>query len=115
MHDNDDGSVRCSFCGKSQKQVRKMIAGPDVGICDECIDLCNEIIEEEQTTPPPNLVKLSIMIHGRGHGVEAALDDDIDVHSHEMDHAVRSALDSIRQDFRPRPPKGVPEDRGGFG
>ena len=39
--------VKCSFCGKSQKQVKKVIAGPGVYICDECIDLCNEIIEEE--------------------------------------------------------------------
>jgi len=39
--------LKCSFCGKSQKQVRKLIAGPMVYICDECIDLCNEIIEEE--------------------------------------------------------------------
>jgi ATP-dependent Clp protease ATP-binding subunit ClpX len=39
--------VKCSFCGKSQKQVRKLIAGPGVYICDECIDLCNDIIEEE--------------------------------------------------------------------
>lgn len=38
---------KCSFCGKSQKQVKKLIAGPEVYICDECIDLCNEIIEEE--------------------------------------------------------------------
>ncbi len=41
--------LKCSFCGKSQKQVRKLIAGPGVYICDECIDLCNEIIEEELT------------------------------------------------------------------
>lgn len=39
--------LKCSFCGKSQKQVKKLIAGPGVYICDECIDLCNEIIEEE--------------------------------------------------------------------
>ena len=39
--------VKCSFCGKSQKQVKKLIAGPGVYICDECIDLCNDIIEEE--------------------------------------------------------------------
>ena len=39
--------VKCSFCGKSQKQVKKLIAGPSVYICDECIDLCNEIIDEE--------------------------------------------------------------------
>ena len=41
--------LKCSFCGKSQKQVRKLIAGPRVYICDECIELCNEIIEEELT------------------------------------------------------------------
>jgi len=39
--------LKCSFCGKSQKQVKKLIAGPGVYICDECIDLCNEILEEE--------------------------------------------------------------------
>jgi ATP-dependent Clp protease ATP-binding subunit ClpX len=43
--------LKCSFCGKSQKQVKKLIAGPGVYICDECIDLCNEIIEEELTEP----------------------------------------------------------------
>ena len=42
-----DHLLKCSFCGKSQKQVKKLIAGPGVYICDECIDLCNEIIEEE--------------------------------------------------------------------
>lgn len=44
--------LKCSFCGKSQKQVRKLIAGPGVYICDECIDLCNEIIEEEFDNSP---------------------------------------------------------------
>ena len=41
--------LKCSFCGKSQKQVKKLIAGPGVYICDECVDLCNEIIDEELT------------------------------------------------------------------
>jgi len=44
--------LKCSFCGKSQKQVKKLIAGPGVYICDECIDLCNEIIEEELAETP---------------------------------------------------------------
>ncbi|SPF67583.1 clpX: ATP-dependent Clp protease, ATP-binding subunit ClpX [Propionibacterium ruminifibrarum] len=53
---------KCSFCGKSQKQVKKLIAGPGVYICDECIDLCNEIIEEEfsqlgETETPSQLLK----------------------------------------------------------
>ena len=47
---NKDSSqaLKCSFCGKSQKQVIKLIAGPGVYICDECIELCVEIIEEEK-------------------------------------------------------------------
>ena len=45
---NDEkGQLKCSFCGKTQEQVRKLVAGPGVYICDECIELCNEIIEEE--------------------------------------------------------------------
>jgi len=46
--DNVYGSLVCSFCGKSQKEVKKLIAGPSVYICDECIDLCNDIINEER-------------------------------------------------------------------
>ena len=42
-----DAHLKCSFCAKSQDQVRKLIAGPGVYICDECIDLCNEILDEE--------------------------------------------------------------------
>ena len=52
-----DAHLKCSFCGKSQEQVRKLIAGPGVYICDECIDLCNEILDEElvdgQSSPAP--------------------------------------------------------------
>ena len=48
--DSND-QLLCSFCGKSQRQVKKLIAGPGVYICDECIDLCNEIIDEELTAP----------------------------------------------------------------
>ncbi|HVE92560.1 MAG TPA: ATP-dependent Clp protease ATP-binding subunit ClpX [Actinomycetota bacterium] len=54
-----DDLLKCSFCGKSQKQVKKLIAGPGVYICDECIDLCNEIIEEELAEPSePRLEEL---------------------------------------------------------
>ena len=45
MSGND--RLKCSFCGKTQDQVKKLIAGPDVFICDECVDLCNEILDEE--------------------------------------------------------------------
>jgi ATP-dependent Clp protease ATP-binding subunit ClpX len=44
---DEKGQLKCSFCGKNQEQVRKLVAGPGVYICDECIELCNEIIEEE--------------------------------------------------------------------
>ncbi|SFS98997.1 ClpX C4-type zinc finger protein [Marininema halotolerans] len=43
----EDGLLRCSFCGKLEDQVLKVIKGPGVNICDECIDLCNEILEAE--------------------------------------------------------------------
>ena len=47
-----EAHLKCSFCGKSQEQVRKLIAGPGVYICDECIDLCNEILDEELLESP---------------------------------------------------------------
>jgi ATP-dependent Clp protease ATP-binding subunit ClpX len=57
MPNKYDSHLKCSFCGKSQEQVRKLIAGPGVYICDECVDLCNEILDEElydsgATAPP---------------------------------------------------------------
>ena len=47
MPKHDDSRLKCSFCGKSQDQVKKLIAGPEVYICDECVELCNEILDEE--------------------------------------------------------------------
>lgn len=44
---SDDDALLCSFCGKSKRQVDKLVAGPNVYICDECVELCNEILEEE--------------------------------------------------------------------
>src|SRR5699024_6046134 len=43
----DDKQLRCSFCGKPQNQVKRLIAGPNVYICDECIDICKDIVDEE--------------------------------------------------------------------
>ena len=45
--DGDNKLLYCSFCGKSQHEVRKLIAGPSVFVCDECVELCNDIIREE--------------------------------------------------------------------
>lgn len=45
--DEESNVLYCSFCGKSQHEVRKLIAGPSVYICDECVELCNDIIREE--------------------------------------------------------------------
>ena len=61
----------CSFCGKSQRQVKKLIAGPGVYICDECIDLCNEIIDEELTAP----VALDLESLPKPHDIYAILND----------------------------------------
>ena len=47
QRDTGHGNLSCSFCGKSQKEVKKLIAGPSVYICDECISLCNDILAEE--------------------------------------------------------------------
>ena len=58
MADNQDGNsgdgklLHCNFCGKSQHEVRKLIAGPSVYVCDECVELCNDIIREELQSPP---------------------------------------------------------------
>ena len=54
---DDNANLSCSFCGKSQKEVKKLIAGPTVYICDECIELCNDIIAEEygQEEAPPTM------------------------------------------------------------
>ena len=59
----DNGKLLyCSFCGKSQNEVRKLIAGPSVFICDECVDLCNDIIREEiqETASPESSEKLPV-------------------------------------------------------
>ena len=50
---DDDKLLYCSFCGKSQHEVRKLIAGPNVFICDECVELCNDIIREEMEEAAP--------------------------------------------------------------
>src|SRR3954447_16861962 len=67
--DHGNGNLVCSFCGKGQKEVKKLIAGPTVYICDECIGLCNDIIAEEfesedaqnktrQSIPRPSEIKM---------------------------------------------------------
>jgi len=53
--------LKCSFCGKTQEQVRKLIAGPNVYICDECIDLCADIIEEEYDDVPSKVEELNVL------------------------------------------------------
>ncbi len=57
---DDDANLACSFCGKSQREVKKLIAGPTVYICDECIELCNDIIAEEygQEVAAPGVSKV---------------------------------------------------------
>ncbi|MBI2150985.1 MAG: ATP-dependent Clp protease ATP-binding subunit ClpX, partial [Acidobacteria bacterium] len=52
MKKNSDDVLRCSFCNKSQNDVRKLIAGPTVFICDECVGVCQDIIDEDQNYEP---------------------------------------------------------------
>ena len=61
-----DAHLKCSFCGKSQDQVRKLIAGPGVYICDECIDLCNEILDEELIDTQAKLTKDEFITSDKG-------------------------------------------------
>ena len=70
---SNNSSLRCSFCSKSQSEVRKLIAGPNVYICDECIEICTDIISEERDIeerselvdlPKPNATNT-----GRGKGL----------------------------------------------
>jgi len=73
-----DAHLKCSFCGKSQDQVRKLIAGPGVYICDECIDLCNEILDEE-------------LVDGQGHA-----------------HGARPSAEANRKSAQRKAPKPAP-------
>ena len=53
-----DNRLKCSFCGKSQDHVKKLIAGPGVYVCDECVDLCNEILDDEFGFKPDEFSKV---------------------------------------------------------
>src|SRR3989338_4087310 len=66
------GNLYCSFCGKSQREVKKLIAGPTVYICDECIDLCNDIIAEEGAKDESQINKISLP---KPSDIKAILDD----------------------------------------
>ncbi|MBZ0188665.1 MAG: ATP-dependent protease ATP-binding subunit ClpX [Candidatus Obscuribacterales bacterium] len=84
MAKQSDNRLKCSFCGKSQDQVKKLIAGPGVYICDECVDLCNEILDEElfeggpaQTAPPTESPEPQIMEIPKPHSIKAHLDEHI--------------------------------------
>jgi len=69
---DDNANLSCSFCGKSQKEVKKLIAGPTVYICDECIELCNDIIAEEYGSDEPNQPSAGVL---KPKEIKAALDD----------------------------------------
>ena len=69
--DGDNKLLYCSFCGKSQHEVRKLIAGPSVFICDECVDLCNDIIREE-------IKEISQFLHQDNNSGRSSDDEDND-------------------------------------
>ena len=87
---DEKGQLKCSFCGKLQDQVKKLVAGPGVYICDECIELCNEIIEEElgeeidfelSDIPKPKEIRevLDQYVHGQEHAKKIL---SVDVYNH---------------------------------
>ncbi len=81
MANHDDSRLKCSFCGKTQDQVKKLIAGPEVYICDECVELCNEILDEEFLDTKEK----------KEDGVETSKEDDLkDV---PKPHEIKSYLD----------------------
>jgi ATP-dependent Clp protease ATP-binding subunit ClpX len=79
MPKNDDSRLKCSFCGKSQDQVKKLIAGPEVYICDECVELCNEILDEEffegKEKESPEKPKRDEQAIPKPHEIKAYLDE----------------------------------------
>ena len=109
FHDEHGISCTCSFCGKHQDEVGKLIAGPNVYICDECIDLCNEIVmdsseQEEKEGGRPRVLKpkeikahldeyvigqeyakrvLSVAVHNHYKGIDSQATD-IDIHAREI-------------------------------
>ena len=130
----------CSFCGKSQRQVKKLIAGPGVYICDECIDLCNEIIDEELTAPPSfdieNLPKpreiydvldeyvvgqeeakrtLSVAVYNHYKRVQMMQAEDVGHRAAEVEHPAarpdRLRQDAARADARADPQRPVRDRR----
>ena len=99
--------LKCSFCGKSQKQVKKLIAGPGVYICDECIDLCNEIIEEELSAGS----EVSFDELPKPREIKTFLDDFIV----GQEHAKRILSVAVVQPLQARPVRRQPRQRRGDG
>jgi ATP-dependent Clp protease ATP-binding subunit ClpX len=102
--DDNSGNLSCSFCGKSQKEVKKLIAGPTVYICDECIGLCNDIIAEEVerdepaagSTPVPKPAEIKATLDDYVIGQERAKKIlDVAVHNHYKRIDTRVQSDDI--------------------
>ena len=87
---DDDKLLYCSFCGKSQQEVRKLIAGPSVYICDECVDLCNDIIKDE-------LLDKSSSFYGGGLPKPKQIKAELDAYVIGQERAKRLAPQDRRQ------------------
>ena len=102
---NDD-HVTCSFCGKKQEEVKKLIAGPDVFICDECIELCNEIVlEDKEQVPDGAVTDLSLL---KPRDIKAKLDEYVIA----QDHAKRVLSVAVHNHYKRINSKLVEEDGG---
>jgi len=94
--DNKTESLTCSFCGKSQEEVKKLIAGPTVYICDECIELCNDIIAEEtklEDAIGPDIKKLP-----KPREIKEILDEYVIGQEQAKKSTRRSCLQSLQED-----------------
>ena len=108
--------LRCSFCNKDQNDVRKLIAGPTVFICDECVEVCNDIIADDKKTPTPkakgkrfSLPNSRILIHQplmQGLGGQAT---DIDIAAREI-LRMRERLNSILVQHTGQSEKRIQDD-----
>src|SRR6478752_1124048 len=101
---NDEkGQLKCSFCGKSQDEVRKLVAGPGVYICDECVELCNDILTEELENGAPFAPKLQVPTP---QDIKQALDEYIigqDYAKKVLSVAVHNHYKRIQNNQMPRP------------
>src|SRR5689334_2261041 len=93
--DTEKVLMHCSFCGKSQEEVDKLIAGPSVYICDGCVGLCNEILDEQGVGPKPVNIPTEGIAARSTESLEATLSDAANL-THHVDERLKLTVDELR-------------------